>query len=199
MVIVFLPLPLDQMPLITRHLCWVLDMKAFMSICHHQTLSLPFTFPTTSLPRFVWSNLQFVASSESSYCFFSIWICNICKIINSHHIPLILSIFCGCVAPITPPEWRDCMKRAQQMIVCAESGNFSWWVYCTIVFLLNVIECRMNLTNWSTHQWIRTWWEGLLAEGNANCDDGRSDTQQFMLLSGCYATQQHNNPQPLSN
>ena len=71
MVIVFLALPPDQIPLITRHLCWVLAMKAFMSICHHQTLSLPFTFPTTS-PQIRVSNLQFVASSEYQYCFFGI-------------------------------------------------------------------------------------------------------------------------------
>ena len=78
-------------------------------------------------------------------------------------------------------------------MVCAESGNFSWWVYFIIMFLLNVIERRKNLTNWSTHQWIRTWWEGLLAEGDANCEDGWSDKQQFMLLSGYYATQQPHN------
>eukprot|EP00956_Cyclotella_meneghiniana_P019121 scaffold32514_cov57-Cyclotella_meneghiniana.AAC.3 len=51
-VFVFLPLPPDQIPLfITCRLCWVLVMKAFISICHQQTLLLPFTFPTTSLLR----------------------------------------------------------------------------------------------------------------------------------------------------
>eukprot|EP00956_Cyclotella_meneghiniana_P039185 scaffold167175_cov42-Cyclotella_meneghiniana.AAC.6 len=37
----------DQISLITRPLCRVLAMKAFMPICHHH-LSLPFAFPTTS-------------------------------------------------------------------------------------------------------------------------------------------------------
>ena len=51
------------------------------------------------LSSFMWSNLQFVVS-RYQYCFQRLNF-NICKIVNSHHIPLILSIFGSCVTPIT--------------------------------------------------------------------------------------------------
>ena len=68
----------------SRHLRRVLSMKVFLWFYHRQTLSRPSAHSTA------FQRLNFIIS----------------KIVNSHHIPLILSTFGGCVALNTHLEWR---------------------------------------------------------------------------------------------